>query len=143
MVELSEKTKQFVQEVFPAVVATRWPNGSVHTNPVWFEYEDGYFWLNTFRGSRWLENIRREGEVTLALLDPHDMYRWAEVRGKLVNATEEGGQEHIDKLSMRYRGQPYDRSYMPDQVRVKIQIAPVRINSSLDRVWGRRASDGE
>jgi PPOX class probable F420-dependent enzyme len=143
MVELSENTMKFVQEVFPAIVATRWPSGSVHTNPVWFEYEDGYFWLNTMRGSKWLENIKREGEVTLALVDPQNMYRWAEVRGKLVNATEEGGQEHIDKLSMRYRGQSYDRSYMPDQVRVKIQIEPVKVKSSLDQVWGRRSSDGD
>ena len=136
MVELSENTKKFVQEVFPAIVATSRPNGSIHANPVWFEYEDGYFWLNAPRGSKWLENLKREGEATLALVDPGNMFRWAEVRGKLVNATEEGGQEHIDKLSMRYFGRPYDRSYMPDQVRVKVQVEPVKVNSSLDQVWG-------
>jgi hypothetical protein len=34
---------------------------------------------------------------------------------------------------------------MPDQVRIKIQIEPVKVNSSLDRVWGRgrRSLDGE
>jgi hypothetical protein len=64
MVELSENTRQFVQEVFPAIVATKWPNGSIHTNPIWFEYEDGYFWLNSFRGSQWLEEpqARRRGD---------------------------------------------------------------------------------
>lgn len=136
MVELSENTRQFVQEVFPAIVATRWPNGSIHTNPIWFEYADGYFWLNAIGGAKWLENLQREGEVTLALVDPGNMYRFAEVRGRLISASEEGGQEHIDQLSLRYRGQPYDRSYMPDQVRVKIQIEPVKVNSSLDRGWG-------
>jgi hypothetical protein len=29
------------------IVATKWPNGSIHTNPAWFEYEDGYFRLNS------------------------------------------------------------------------------------------------
>lgn len=143
MVELSENTKKLVQEVFPAIVATKWPNGSLHTNPVWFEYEDGYFWLNSIGGSKWSQNVMREGEVTLALVDPGNMYRFAEVRGKLVSASEEGGQEHIDKLSMRYRGQPYDRSYMPDQVRVKMQIEPIKVNSSLDRQWSRRSSADE
>ena len=143
MVELSENTKKFLQGVFPAVVATKRPNGSIHTNVAWFEYEDGYFWLNTIRGSKWSENLKREGELTLSLLDPANMYQFVEVRGKLVEATEEGDQEHIDKLSVRYRGQSYDRSYMPDQVRVKIQIEPVKVNSSLDRAWGRHSSDDE
>lgn len=140
MVELSENTKKFVQEVFPAIIATKWPNGSVHTNPVWFEYEDGYFYINALGVARYLENIKREGEVTLSLLDPNNMYRYVEVRGKLVSASEEEGQAHIDKLSMRYRGVPYDRSYMPDQVRVKVQIEPVKVNSSLDRGWGSSSS---
>src|SRR5688500_19834645 len=54
-----------LHDALPIFVATKWPNGSIHTNPVRFEYEDGYFWLNTMRGSKWLENFKREGEATL------------------------------------------------------------------------------
>jgi PPOX class probable F420-dependent enzyme len=132
MVELSDNMKRFVREVFPAIVGTKRPNGSVHMNPIWFEYLDGYFWLNSFRGSKWLENVERDGEVTLALIDPHNMYRYAEVRGKLVEATEEGGSEHINRLSIRYRGEPYSRAILANQVRVKIQIEPRRIIGSID-----------
>lgn len=134
MVELSDNTKKFVGEVFPAIVATKRPNGTVHMNPVWFEYDNGYFWLNSWRGSKWLENLEREGEITLALIDPKDMYRFAEVRGRLVEATDEGGADHIDRLSIRYYGQPYQR-HMPGMQRVKIQVEPVSVKSSLD--WQR------
>lgn len=134
MVELSDNTKKFVGEVFPAIVATKRRNGTVHMNPVWFEYENGYFWLNSWRGSKWLENLEREGEITLALIDPKDMYRFAEVRGRLVEATDEGGAEHIDRLSLRYMGQTYQR-HMPGVQRVKIQLEPVSVKSTLD--WQR------
>jgi PPOX class probable F420-dependent enzyme len=131
MVELSENMKQFVQEVFPAIVGTNRANGTVHMNPVWFEYDDGYFWLNSFRGSKWLENLEREGQLTLALVDPKNMFRFAEVRGRLIEATDEGGAEHIDRLAVRYTGQTYQR-HMPGVQRVKIQVEPLRITSSLD-----------
>lgn len=131
MVELSENMKTFVAEVFPAVVGTKRANGTVHLNPIWFEYSEGYFWLNSFQGSRWLENLQREGELTLALVDPHNMFRFAEIQGRLVEATTEGGAEHIDRLSRRYFGGPYQR-HIPGQTRVKIQIEPVRITGSVD-----------
>lgn len=131
MVELSDNMKRFVAEVFPAIVGTKHRNGTVHMNPAWFEYSDGYFWLNSWRGSKWLEYLERDGEITLALVDPKNMFRFAEVRGRLVEATNEGGQEHINRLSMRYTGKPY-QSMMQGQQRVKIQIEPVRIKGSLD-----------
>ena len=51
MTELSTKMKKFVAEVMPAVVGTRRRNGSVQMNPIWYEYSDGYFWLNSWRTS--------------------------------------------------------------------------------------------
>ena len=131
MVELSDNMKQFVQEVFPAIVGTKRANGTVHMNPIWFEYDNGYFWLNSFRGSKWLDNLEREGQLTLALVDPKNMFRFAEVRGRLVEATDEGGAEHIDRLAVRYTGQTYQR-HMPGVQRVKIRIEPLKITSSLD-----------
>ncbi len=130
MVELSEKMHQFVAEVFPALVGTRRRDGTVQINPIWFEYRDGYFWLNSWRTSDWLRHIERDGDVTLALLDPHNIGRFAQVQGRLVAATDEGGAEHIDQLSLRYTGQPYQRR-VPGQQRVKIQIEPVRITGSM------------
>ena len=130
MVQLSENMTRFVQEVFPAIVGTRRRDGTVQLNPVWFEYRDGYFWLNSWRGSRWLAHIEHDGDVTLALIDPHDMYRFAQVQGRLVETTTEGADEHVNQLSMRYLGRPYQR--MRSQQRVKIQIEPVRITGTID-----------
>jgi PPOX class probable F420-dependent enzyme len=130
LLTLSEPLRQFAQEVFPVIVGSRRRDGTVQMNPVWFEYDAGYFWLNSWRGANWLEHVERDPDVTLLLLDPKNMYRWAQVQGRVVTTTTEGADEHIDRLSMRYIGQPY-QNRRPDVQRVKIQIEPLRITGSL------------
>lgn len=130
MLELSDKMKEFVAEVFPVIVGTKRSDGTVQMNPAWFEFRDGCFWLNGSRGRRWLHHIEHDKEVTLAFLDPKDMLRYAQVQGRLVITTEQGAAEHIDRLSYRYRGQAYQWRGGRDQQRVIIQIEPVRVTGS-------------
>src|SRR5690242_5653665 len=132
MIELSAKMKEFVAEVMLAVVGTRRGDGTVQMNPIWYEYRDGYFWLNSWRGSDWLRHVERDGDVTLFLQDPKNNGRWAQVQGTLVEASDEHGAAHADALSMRYTGHPYDYRFNP-RSRVRIQIAPVRLTTYIDR----------
>ena len=113
MVELSAKMKEFVAEVMLAVVGTRRRDNTVQMNPAWYEYRDGYFWLNSWRGSDWLRHIERDGDVTLFLLDPQNNGRWAQIQGTLVEASDEHGAAHIDALAHRYTGRPYDYGFNP------------------------------
>jgi PPOX class probable F420-dependent enzyme len=138
LVTLSETMEKFFQEVFPAIVGTKRLDGTVQMNPIWFEYRDGYFWLNSWHGSHWLKHVERDGEVTLALLDPGNAGRFAQVQGRLIEATTEGADEHINHLSMRYTRKPY-QAFRPGVQRVKIQIEPTRIVGMLDRSWPRRS----
>lgn len=130
MLTLSEPLRQFVQEVMPVVVGTRRRDGTVQMNPAWFEYDDGYFWLNSWRGARWLEHVERDRDVTLFLMDPHNIGRWAQVQGVLVETTTDGADEHIDRLSHRYTGHAY-QNRRPGVQRVKIQIEPVRVTGYM------------
>ncbi len=132
VIELTEKMEQFATEVMPAVVGTRRQDGSVQMNPIWYEYRDGYFWLNSWRTSDWMRHVERDGDVTLHLLDPQDIGRWAQIQGKLVEMSDEHGAEHIDALSMRYTSKPYNYSYNP-RPRVRIKIEPVRITGPMNR----------
>src|SRR5438067_13592942 len=132
MIELSAKMKQFVAEVMPAVVGTRRRDGTVQMNPAWYEYRDGYFWLNSWRTSDWLRHVERDGDVTLFLMDPRNVGRWAQVQGKLVATSAEHGAAHIDALSMRYTGHPYDYGYNP-RPRVRSQLEPLRITGTIHR----------
>ena len=124
--------KDFAAEVMLAVVGTRRLDGSVQMNPIWYEYRDGYFWLNSWRTSDWLRHIERDGEVTLFLMDPQNNGRWVQVQGRLVEASDEHGAEHADALSMRYTSRPYNYTYNP-RPRVRVQIEPLRITGYIDR----------
>jgi hypothetical protein len=131
-VELSDNLKGFVGEVFPAIIGTCRRDGSVQMNALWFEYRDGYFWLNGGPDRIWLKRVQRTNTVDLLLIDPKDMFRWAQVHGRLVSVT--GGEEaeaHINRLSQRYLGRPYRHMRDPDP-RLRIQVEPLRVRSSVD-----------
>ena len=95
----------------------------------WVEYRDGYVWLS-WRGAHWLDHIERERRAVLLFMDPGDMYRVAHVETRLVRTAPDDADEHIDRLSHRYRGEPY-KSPRP-QERVVIQLEPVPVRSTLD-----------
>ncbi len=61
------------------------------------------------------------------------MFRYAEVQGRLVEATTEGADEQIDRLSLRYTGNPTYQNRRPGMQRVLLKIEPTRVKSSLDR----------
>jgi PPOX class probable F420-dependent enzyme len=132
VIELSDRMKQFVAEVMPAVVGTRRRDGTVQMNPIWYEFRDGYFWLNSWRTSDWMRHVLRDGDVTLFFIDPKNLGRWAQVQGNLVEASDEQGAEHIDALSIRYTGRPYDYRFNP-RPRVRLQIEPTRVTGFIDR----------
>src|SRR5690348_13589107 len=131
-VELSENMRAFLGEVFPVVVGTKRKDGTVQVNPVWFESHDGYIWLNSFEGSHWLEHVRRDTDVTLLFIDPKNMWRWAQVQGRLVEAAPDRGDAHINSLSARYTGNPHYQKRDPNQRRVIVKIEPTRITGSID-----------
>jgi Pyridoxamine 5'-phosphate oxidase len=127
---ISEATAAFLGEVLPVIVGTRRRSGAVKMNPAWYEFRDGTFWLNSWRGAHWLDHVERERRASLLFIDPRDMYRVVHVEARLVRTATEGAGEHIDRLSQRYRGGPY-RTAAPQQ-RVIVELEPVRVRSSLD-----------
>lgn len=127
-VKLSHKLQQFLSEVFPAVVGTKRRDGTTQLNPVWFEVGDnGDIWLNSGRDRRWQAHLQRDKEVTLLFVDPKNMFRWAQVQGRLVEATTQSADEHIDRLSLRYTGNPKYQNPNPGEQRIKLKIEPLRI----------------
>jgi uncharacterized membrane protein YgcG len=136
-VDVSTHTAEFFAAVMPAVVGTKRKSGRLRLNAAWFEYADGYFLLNSWRGASWLDNIERERYAVLFLIDPKNMYRTAEIQTQLVETSTEGALEHIDRLSHRYQGGPY-RSPRP-QERVIIKLDPVRLRSTIDQ-WAQLAA---
>lgn len=109
-----------------AHLATVMPDGSPQVTPVWIDYDGRHLLVNTARGRVKDRNMRRDGRVALSILDPDDPYRRLQVRGRVVEITEEGAWEHIDALARKYwDGRSFPRR--PGEVRVIFKIEPVHV----------------
>jgi hypothetical protein len=52
------------------------------------------------------------------------MFRWAEIRGRLLDTSSDGADDHIERLSQRYFGGPYRN---PKVNRLIIRVEPLRV----------------
>jgi PPOX class probable F420-dependent enzyme len=87
-----------------AALTTVMPDGSPQTSVVWCDFDGTYVRVNTMAGFRKEKNMRANPRVTLLCFDPAEPLRFMEVRGTVVEMTEDGAMEHLDGLSMRYVG---------------------------------------
>ncbi len=92
----------------PPVVAltTVMPDGSPQTSVVWCDFDGTFVRVNCMAGFQKERNMRRNPKVTLLCYDPHQPLRYLEVRGTVVEMTEDGAMEHLDALATRYSGRP-------------------------------------
>jgi hypothetical protein len=58
------------------------------------------------RGFAKERNMRRNPRVTLLCYDPRQPLRYLEVRGTVVEMTEEGAGRQLDEIASRYIGRP-------------------------------------
>jgi len=112
-------------------LATLMPDGTPHVTSVWVDYDGKHVIINSARGRLKDRNMRERPFVALQIPDPDDINRYLLIRGPVVEITEEGADEHLDKLSPRYLGRdkyPPAMRY-PGEVRVLYKIEPQRVTT--------------
>jgi len=91
-----------------AALTTVMPDGQPQTTVVWCNFDGTHLLVNTMRGFRKEKNMRMNPKVTLLCYDPHQPLRYLEVRGTVVEMTEQGAMQHLDGLCELYTGRkPY------------------------------------
>ncbi len=124
-----EEFKDLLEKKSFAHLATLNTDGSPQNTPVWFDYDGAHIFLNSSKGRKKDLNMRRDGRVALSILDPDNAYRYLEVRGRVVEVTEEGGVDHIHRLSKKYLGKDEYPLLKPGEVRVTYKVVPERCSS--------------
>ncbi len=81
-------------------------HGAPQTSVVWCDYDRTHVRINTMRGFAKERNMRRDPRVTLLCYDPREPLRYLEVRGTVVDMTEDGAVAHLDALAGKYIGRP-------------------------------------
>ena len=108
-----------------ANLATVNPDGTPQVTPVWVDYDGTHVLVNSARGRRKDKNMETNPAVAISILDPDNPYRYLEVRGRVAEITEEGADEHIDKMAKKYLGQDKYPFRQPGEVRVIFKIQPL------------------
>mgnify|MGYP003580188113 CR=1 FL=1 len=111
-----------------AHLATLNSDGTPQVTPVWVDYDGQHVLVNSARGRRKDKNMERNGAVALSMQDPDNPYRYLEVRGQVEEITEDGADQHIDKMAKKYMGIDRYPGRAPNEVRVLYKIKPERIS---------------
>ena len=104
---IGPRLQGFFDEVLPAIVATLGDQGAPEMTPIWYEFRDGSIWLNGDQSRIWLRRMEESGRATFTVMDPTNFWRWVQVYGKVAEAAQDPGGEHINRLSHRYTGKEY------------------------------------
>ena len=108
-------------------VATLRADGTVHGVPVWVDVQDGLPTLNTAEGRAWPRNLERDPRITLEVQNMENPYEYVEIRGRVVERTHEGADEHIDQLAKKYLGVDRYPMRQPGEQRVIIRVEPEHV----------------
>ncbi|MCP4418752.1 MAG: PPOX class F420-dependent oxidoreductase [Chloroflexi bacterium] len=115
------------------VLTTVMPDGQPQTTPVWCNLDGNDVLINTMRQFRKAKNMKSNPMVTLLAFRLDDPLINIEVRGRVVEMTEEGALEHLNELNLLYTGKPnffgdsLDESLRPQFTPLKVRIEPVRV----------------
>jgi len=119
---------ELIDEPYVVALTTIMPDGQPQTTPVWCNRKSGYIFINVMKGFRKEKNMRLNPKVSLLAYDPKHPLHNIEIRGLVIEMTEEGAMEHNDELTRLYLRKP-DAKFFGDSVPAELQskYTPVRV----------------
>jgi len=109
-------------------LATLMPDGGPHVTPVWVDYDGEHILINSSAAYLKSSNMAARAQVGMTIQDPDSPFRYLSIRGRVVAIVEEadGAREHINKMSLKYDGEPIYEG-RPGETRRLFKILPDRV----------------
>lgn len=110
-------------------------DGQPQCTPVWCEFDGTHVLVNTMAEFQKTKNMRARPKVTLLAYELERPRRCLEIRGRVIEMTEEGARAHLDRLTATYTGMPrFFGDSVPSELEskftpTKITIEPMRIRT--------------
>ena len=104
--QIPESHLDLIDGPYTVALTTVMPDGQPQTTPVWCNRRGEYIYINVMKGFRKEKNMRLCPKVSLLIYDPKNPLRNIEIRGCIVEMTEEGAIEHNDELTQLYLNKP-------------------------------------
>jgi len=127
--QITPEIEQLLREASYAQIATLMPDGSPQLTQVWIDTDGTHLIINTVATHQKVRNARRDPRVAVNVHDPTKPFRLANIRGRVVEITSEGADQHITLLARKYLGTDTYPFRRPGQQRVILKIMPRRIRT--------------
>ncbi|MDP9069457.1 MAG: PPOX class F420-dependent oxidoreductase [Actinomycetota bacterium] len=123
---IDEKIRKLAQQDNFGSITTLMRDGSPATHVMWVDADHEHILINTETGRAKFRNVQRDPRVSVVVWNKDNPYEYAEVRGRVVETvTGDEARRHIDDLSVKYTGKPYDPNAIQTE-RVILKIVPER-----------------
>ena len=127
MKPLPDSVKKLIEAKTYANFATLMPDGSPHVTQTWVDHDGDIVIINTFEGSQKYRNVVRNPRVALDVCDPTTAGNVAVIRGRVIEVTFDGAEEHVDRMAKKYMGLEKYPMRRPGIRRVLIKIKPTHV----------------
>ena len=124
---ITPEVAKLLEEKNFAFVATLMNDGSPQITPTWVDLEQNTILINTAEGRVKHKNVSRDPRVAVSVFDHNNPYNMVSIRGRVIEQTRRGADEHIDKLAKKYFGVDKYPFRSPSETRVILKIKPEKI----------------
>lgn len=124
---MTDATVKLFKEKNFAFVDSLMNDGSPQITPVWIDYDGQFLLINTAEGRTKQKNFARDPRIAVSVMNHNDPYDVVTVRGKVVEQTRSGADEHIDRMAKKYLGVDKYPFRNPDEKRIILKIKPEKI----------------
>lgn len=121
---IGDRAREIIEAPNFCHVSTLRSDGSVHATLVWADIDGDRILLNSAQGRDWPANVARDPRITLTVANSENPYEFVSIRGRVVEITTEGAEEHIDALAKKYLGVDTYPMRAEGEVRIKLVVEP-------------------
>ena len=118
------------------VLTTMMPDGQPQMSIVWVDFDGIHVLINSTLERQKGKNMQMNPRVNVLVIDPKDVARYIEIRGDVVEITQEGAINHANKQTRSYTnggkqlfyGDIYQEEKKDKETRVVFKVLPSKVN---------------
>jgi PPOX class probable F420-dependent enzyme len=130
---IPDSHKDLLEGPISVALTTVMSDGQPQSTVVWCDFDGKHVRVNTMSRFQKAKNMRANPKVTILAFRRKQPLRFIEVRGTVVEMTEQGAEQHLDELAVLYTGKsPYFGEVIPLEYKdretpVLCKILPTRV----------------
>jgi len=136
-VTIPESHQDLLLRPVNGVLTTMMPDGQPQMSVVWVDFDGQHILINTTLERQKGKNMRTNPKVNVLVIDPDNGARFLEVRGEVIEISQEGAIAHADrqtqaysnKAKQRFYGDIYPLEQQDKETRVLVRISPKKVTT--------------